>query len=108
MGMGHRIYRVRDPRAAVFEAQVEALARAMAARRGSDAGRAAAVLDRLALARAVEHEAEAALAKRYPDRPLRANVEFFTAVLLEAIGLPRVAFSPTLPLPVASRAGVHT
>jgi citrate synthase len=32
---------------------------------------------------------------RHPERPLRANVEFFTAVLLEAIGLPREAFAPT-------------
>jgi citrate synthase len=82
MGMGHRVYRVRDPRAAVFERQIERLAR-------SEAG------DRLALARAVEGAAEDALRARHPDRPLRANVEFFTAVLLEAVGLPRAAFSPT-------------
>jgi citrate synthase len=88
MGMGHRIYRVRDPRAAVFEKRIERLA---AAAQGSDQ----AVRDRLALARSVEHEAEAALRERHPDRPLRANVEFFTAVLLEAVGLPRRAFAPT-------------
>jgi citrate synthase len=85
MGMGHRIYRVRDPRAAVFEKQVEQLAGARAAR----------IHERLALARAVERAAEDALRARHPDRPLRANVEFFTAVLLEAVGLPREAFSPT-------------
>ncbi|HEY1696311.1 MAG TPA: citrate synthase [Polyangiaceae bacterium] len=85
MGMGHRVYRVRDPRAAVFEKQIEALAAASAGRAG----------ERLALARAVEHAAEEALARRHPDRPLKANVEFFTAVLLEAVGLPREAFSPT-------------
>jgi citrate synthase len=83
MGMGHRIYRVRDPRAAVFEAAVERLEKA-----GVTSGR-------LALARSVEREAEAVLKERHPDRPLRANVEFFTAVLLEALGLPREAFSPT-------------
>jgi citrate synthase len=82
MGMGHRVYRVRDPRAAVFERQIERLAQA-------EAG------DRLALARAVEHAAEDALRARHPERSLRANVEFFTAVLLEAVGLPREAFSPT-------------
>jgi citrate synthase len=81
MGMGHRIYRVRDPRAAVFEKQIEKLAGGGGAR--------------LALARAVEREAEAALAARHPDRPLKANVEFFTAVLLESVGLPREAFAPT-------------
>jgi citrate synthase len=92
MGMGHRVYRARDPRAAVFEAHVEELARAAAQRGGPEGDRASA---RLALARAVEREAEAALRARHPDRPLRANVEFFTAVLLEAVGLPREAFSAT-------------
>jgi citrate synthase len=77
------VYRVRDPRAAIFEAAVDRLARA-----GVDA-------PRLALARAVEREAEAALAARHPERPLRANVEFFTAVLLDALGLPRASFTPT-------------
>jgi citrate synthase len=50
---------------------------------------------RLTLARAVEREAEALLAERYPARNLRANVEFYTAVLLEAAGIARDAFSPT-------------
>jgi citrate synthase len=83
MGMGHRIYRVRDPRAAALE---------QAAARFERTGRVSA---RLALARAVEREAEALLAERYPGRNLRANVEFYTAVLLEAAGIPREAFSPT-------------
>ena len=43
----------------------------------------------------VEREAEALLAERHPERNLRANVEFYTAVLLEAIGIPRPLFSPT-------------
>jgi len=51
--------------------------------------------DRLRLARATEKSAEAILRERHPDRALRANVEFYTAVLLEAIGLPRTMFSPT-------------
>jgi citrate synthase len=80
MGMGHRIYRVRDPRAAVLERATELL----------DPGSG-----RLALARAVERAAEGALRRRHPDRPLRANVEFYTAILLDAVGLPRAAFSPT-------------
>ncbi|XXU48214.1 citrate synthase [Sorangium sp. So ce1014] len=85
MGMGHRIYRVRDPRAAVLERAIERL--------GRTAGRAQGA--RLALARAVERAAEAALRARHPERPLRANVEFYTAVLLDALGLPRALFSPT-------------
>ncbi|MEZ4310293.1 MAG: citrate/2-methylcitrate synthase [Polyangiaceae bacterium] len=83
MGMGHRIYRVRDPRAAVLERAVAAL---------EAAGHTSS---RLALARAVERVAESALAAKYPDRPLRANVEFYTAVLLDAVGLPRTLFAPT-------------
>jgi citrate synthase len=83
MGMGHRVYRVRDPRAAVLEAALEKLQASGTAR------------GRLELARAVEREAERALALRYPERALRANVEFFTAVLLDAIGLPRTSFTPT-------------
>ena len=35
------------------------------------------------------------LRARYPERPLRANVEFYTAVLLDAVGLPRTLFTPT-------------
>ena len=78
MGMGHRIYRVRDPRAAVLETAVRPLAS-----------------PRLALARAVEAAAAKILRERKPDRPLAANVEFFTAVLLDAVGLPREQFAPT-------------
>jgi citrate synthase len=83
MGMGHRIYRVRDPRAAVLERAIERLEAA-----GISSGR-------LALARAVERAAETALAARHPTRPLRANVEFYTAVVLDAVGLPRTLFTPT-------------
>jgi citrate synthase len=83
MGMGHRVYRVRDPRAFVLEHALRDLSGH--ARDGS----------RLALARAVEDQATALLAERHPDRSLRANVEFFTAVLLEAIGLDRRLFTPT-------------
>lgn len=85
MGMGHRIYRVRDPRALVLERAIERLEAA----RGSDRGA------RLPLARAVEQAAEGVLRRRYPERPLRANVEFYTAVLLDAVGLPRALFTPT-------------
>jgi citrate synthase len=83
MGMGHRVYRVRDPRAAVLESAFERLEHA-----GIASGR-------LALARAVERAAEGVLAERYPDRGLKANVEFYTAVLLDALGVPREAFTPT-------------
>ncbi len=83
MGMGHRIYRVRDPRAAVLEQAVERLER--------DGSVTSA---RLPLARAVERVATRVLAARYPDRSLQANVEFYTAVLLDALGLDRRFFTP--------------
>jgi len=81
MGMGHRVYRVRDPRAFVLE-------RALSLYR-SGQGESS----RLALARAVEAAAEAELARKYPERALRANVEFYTALLLEALDVPRGAFT---------------
>jgi citrate synthase len=83
MGLGHRIYRVRDPRAAVFERAVEQLAS-----HGVTTGR-------LPLARAVERAAVGVLAARHPQRALHANVEFYTAVLLDTLKLPREAFTPT-------------
>ena len=92
MGMGHRIYRVRDPRAYVFERALSRLEPEMAA----DPRASQAIMARLAHARRVEHSAEKLLAERHPDRPLRANVEFYTAVLLEALGIPRTLFTPTL------------
>lgn len=82
MGFGHRIYRVRDPRA---DALKGALTR-LGASGGMDA-------NRLALAEAVEREALAALRAAKPDRVLETNVEFFTALLLEALGFPRDAFT---------------
>ena len=81
MGMGHRIYRVRDPRAAVLE---------RATRRLEASG---ATSGRLSLAHAVEQAAVGALRDRHPTRPLAANVEFYTAVLLDAVGLPRELFA---------------
>jgi citrate synthase len=78
MGMGHRVYRVRDPRAAVLEEVVRPLAS-----------------PRLELARAVERAAAKILRERKPDRSLAANVEFYTAVLLDAVGLPREQFAAT-------------
>jgi citrate synthase len=81
MGMGHRVYRVRDPRAFVLE-------RALHDFQGQEDP------PRLALARAVEAAAERELSLKYPERALRANVEFFTALLLEALAIPRPAFTP--------------
>ena len=79
MGFGHRIYRVRDPRADVLKNVVEKL--------GSN-------MTDLGFAAEVEAYARAALKARKPDRPLDTNVEFFTAILLDALSIPRQAFTP--------------
>lgn len=81
-GFGHRIYRVRDPRADALKRAVKAL---------SAAGRDAA--GRLAFAEAVERAALAILKARKPDRTLDTNVEFYTALLLEALAFPPDAFT---------------
>ncbi len=78
MGFGHRVYRVQDPRSDVVKAVV--------ARLNRDIGR-------LHYAEAVEQAALAVLAKRKPNRSLQTNLEFYTALLLEALGLPRDAFT---------------
>ena len=79
MGFGHRIYRVRDPRADVLKAAIERLAAD-----GAD----------LPFAGEVEAYIREALRKKNPNRPLETNVEFFTAILLDALDIPRQAFTP--------------
>ena len=79
MGFGHRIYRVRDPRADVLKAAIERLKAD-----GAD----------LPFASEVETYIREALRRKNPDRPLETNVEFFTAILLDALAIPRQAFTP--------------
>jgi citrate synthase len=79
MGFGHRIYRVRDPRADVLKAAIEKLAANHAD---------------LPFAADVEAYAREALKRKNPERALDTNVEFFTAILLDALAIPRAAFTP--------------
>lgn len=81
MGFGHRIYKVRDPRADALKAAVKALTRAGGAQ------------SRLQLAEAVEKAALELLRRVKPGRPLDTNVEFYTAVLLDALGFPADSFT---------------
>jgi citrate synthase len=79
MGMGHRVYKVRDPRAAPLMANVEAMVTATGDREWYD------------VARTLE---ERAMQDPYfRDRNLGANVDFYSAPLLYAIGIPVDAFT---------------
>ncbi len=83
MGFGHRIYKVRDPRAEMLAAAAEKFYQT--------AGDMA--LYKLALA--VEEMAVRLLAEYKPGRDLQTNVEFYTALLLHGLGLPSALFTPT-------------
>ncbi len=83
MGFGHRIYRVRDPRADVLAAAAERLY----------AAEGDGELYELALE--VEKTALGLLAEYKPDRNLQTNVEFYTALVLHGLGLPAELFTPT-------------
>jgi citrate synthase len=82
MGFGHRVYRVRDPRADALKRAVKVL------------GAGSNVLPgRLAFAEAVERAALDVLRERKPNRSLETNVELYTALLLEALAFPPSAFT---------------
>ena len=83
MGFGHRVYKVRDPRADVLAAAAEQFF-------STDGDRAL-----YALARAVEQVAVRLLAERYPQQRYQTNVEYYTALLLHGLGMPTELFSPT-------------
>ena len=83
MGFGHRVYKVRDPRAAVLSA---------AAERFYEDAEDRAFLE---LAGEVESAAVDVLAEHKPGRSLDTNVEFYTAVLLHGVGVPRELFTTT-------------
>jgi citrate synthase len=83
MGFGHRVYKVRDPRADVLAAAAER----MFTRAGD--------LRLYELARNVEATALRLLEEHKPGRKLQTNVEFYTALLLHGLGLEVSLFTPT-------------
>ncbi|HJS28253.1 MAG TPA: citrate synthase/methylcitrate synthase [Anaerolineales bacterium] len=83
MGFGHRVYKVRDPRADVLSAAAEAMYRA-----DGD-------MQLYELARSVEKTAIALLEEKKPGRNLQTNVEYYTALLLHGLGFPVELFTPT-------------
>jgi citrate synthase len=83
MGFGHRVYKVRDPRADVLASAAKRLYT-------TDGD---TTLYRLALE--IEKTALRLLDEYKPERNLRTNVEFYTALLLHGLGLPTNLFTPT-------------
>ncbi len=76
MGFGHRVYKVRDPRAEVLSKMAEEMGKAhLEDRRLFD------------LARTVEQTALRVLDEVKPGRNLKTNVEFYTALVLQSLGL---------------------
>jgi len=78
MGFGHRVYRTEDPRSAVLKATALSLGGPI-----------------VELAVEVERIVVEILERKYPERNLRTNVEFYAGVVLDEIGLPPELFSPT-------------
>ncbi len=93
MGFGHRVYKVRDPRADVLSVAAERLFR-------SDGD-----MELYNLVQAVEKKAIELLEEYKPGRRLQTNVEFYTALLLHGLGLPVDLFTPTF---AVSRVGGWT
>ena len=82
MGFGHRVYKVRDPRADVLAVAAER----MFTRAGD--------LSLYRLARSVEATALRLLEEYKPGRRLQTNVEFYTALLLHGLELDVPLFTP--------------
>ena len=78
MGFGHRVYRTYDPRAKILKAMCERINPKF-----------------YELASKVEETALAILHEEHPERPQATNVEFYSAGVLQAIGLPTEYFPPT-------------
>ena len=83
MGFGHRVYRAYDPRAAALRKVAEGMG---------------GMADWLALAVTVEDIALRLLAERHPERALKTNVEYYTAAVLQGVGLPPDLFPATFAL----------
>jgi citrate synthase len=83
MGFGHRVYRAYDPRAAALRRVAEGMEHKP---------------DWLQLAIQVEDVALRLLAEKYPDRPLKTNVEYYAAPVLMGVGLTPDLFPATFSL----------
>ena len=83
MGFGHRVYKVRDPRAEVLGKAADAMFAEGDRRQLYE------------LAKFVEQKSLALLEEYKPGRNLQTNVEFYTALLLHGLNLETELFTPT-------------
>ncbi len=83
MGFGHRVYKVRDPRADVLGSAAVMLF--------EGSGDTALYDD----ATTSEDAVLEVLAELKPDRSIKTNVEFYTALVLHGVGMETDLFSPT-------------
>ncbi len=83
MGFGHRVYRAYDPRASALRRVAEGMA---------------GIAGWLDKAVAVEEVALRVLAEHKPDYPIKTNVEYYAAAVLQGIGLPPDLFPATFAL----------
>jgi citrate synthase len=82
MGFGHRVYKVRDPRAEILSIAAEKMADVTGDRR------------LLELTNSVEQTTVRVLAELKPGRDLFANVELFAALILHSVDVPSALFTP--------------
>ena len=80
MGMGHRVYKVRDPRAGIIERDMKRLASL------NGASRTPGILE--SLERAFRERMER------KGKPLYPNVDFFSGAVYELLGIPKHLFTP--------------
>jgi citrate synthase len=71
MGFGHRVYRAEDPRSRILKRTAREL--------GSP---------QIEIAERLEEVALAELERRHPERPLRTNVEYYSALVLDVAEIP--------------------
>ena len=71
MGFGHRVYRAEDPRSRILKRTAREL--------GSP---------QIEIAERLEEAALAELERRHPERPLRTNVEYYSALVLDVAEIP--------------------
>jgi citrate synthase len=90
MGFGHRVYRTYDPRAKILKAMAERNNREF-----------------YALASKWEEVALRLLQERHPERPQATNVEFYSAGVLQSVGLPTDFFPPTFAISRAAGWTAH-